>query len=94
MLRDNPGLFAAAILASGQSLWPSPEKFTHTPLYVTVGSNERSYEPLRWFTSEISKAGGSVRFDVLVGRNHRSACEDAFSSKRIKWMFSQKNNRD
>lgn len=89
MLKDNPGLFAAAILASGQAQRSYPEDFTGTPLYVTVGSNERSYEALRWFTSQISKAGGSVQFDVLAGQNHRAACDNAFSSKRLKWLFSQ-----
>ena len=54
-----------------------------------MGSEERSYEALKWFSSEIEKAGGMVQFDVLLGQRHRDACDNAFTSKRLKWLFSQ-----
>ena len=44
---------------------------------------------LKWLTTEIRKAGGNVKFDVLFGQKHRNACDNAFSTKRIKWLFSQ-----
>ena len=91
LLKDNPKLFTAAIIASGQAQRAYPSDFTGIPLYVTVGSEERSYEALKWFSSEIEKAGGMVQFDVLLGQRHRDACDNAFTSKRFKWLFSQKN---
>jgi predicted peptidase len=89
LLNDKPNQFAAALIASGQAHRAYPSDFTATPLYVTVGSNERSYDALTWFTSQIQKEGGNVRFDVLKGLEHREACDKAFSAKRIKWLFSQ-----
>lgn len=89
LLKDNPKLFTAAIIASGQAQRAYPSDFTGIPLYVTVGSEERSYEALKWFSSEIEKAGGMVQFDVLLGQRHRDACDNAFTSKRLKWLFSQ-----
>lgn len=89
MLKDNPKMFTAAIIASRQPFQTSPTRFTEIPLYVTVGSEERSFEPLQWFTSAINRAGGLVKFDVLVGYRHREACDGAFTTKRLKWLFSQ-----
>ena len=89
LLKDHPKLFAAALIASGQAQHEKPTDYTNTPLYVTVGSEERSYDALKWFTKEILKAGGNVKFDVLFGQKHRNACDNAFSTTRIKWLFSQ-----
>ena len=89
LLRDNPNIFAAALIVSGQAQHAKPSNFADIPLYVTVGSKERSFEALKWFTTEIRKAGGKVKFDVLLGQRHRSACDKAFSTKRIKWLLSQ-----
>ena len=71
ILKDNPKLFAAALIASGQAQHEKPSDYTDTPLYVTVGSEERSYNALKWLTTEIRKAGGNVKFDVLFGQKHR-----------------------
>lgn len=90
LLKDNPKLFTAAFIVSGQPQRAYPSDFTETPLYVTVGSEERSHEALKWFSSEINKAGGTVRFDVLPGQRHRDACDNAFTAKRLKWLFSLK----
>lgn len=90
ILKDNPKLFAAAIIASGQALHASPSDFIGIPLYVTVGSEERSYEALKWFTSEIQGAGGTVLFDVLWGLRHHEATDSALSPQRLEWLFSQK----
>ena len=92
LLKDNPKFFAAALIASGQAQSEEPSSYTDTPLYVTVGSEERSYNALKWFTTEISKAGGDVKFDVLFGQKHRNACDNAFSATRIKWLFSQESD--
>ena len=94
LVKDNPEMFAAAFVASGQSQRAYPSDFTTVPLYVTVGSQERSYEALKWFTSEITKAGGKVQFDILLGQRHSDACDNAFTSKRLKWLFSQVNSND
>ena len=90
ILKDNPKLFAAAIIASGQALHASPSDFIGIPLYVTVGSEERSYEALKWFTSEIQGAGRTVLFDVLWGLRHHEATDSALSPQRLEWLFSQK----
>lgn len=87
LLKDNPKLFAAALIASGQAQHEKPSDYTDTPLYVTVGSEERSCYALKWFTTEIRKAGGNVKFDVLFGQIHRNACDNAFSATRI-WCQS------
>ena len=89
LLKDNPTLFASAIIASGQTRNASAAEFKDTPIYITAGSDERSYGPLEWFAAEINKAGGSVTFELLPGKRHREACDSAISSKRLKWMFSQ-----
>ena len=89
LLKDNPKLFAAAIIASGQPQRTYPSDFTEVPLYVTVGSKERSYDALNRFISEINEIGGKVKFDVLIGMKHGEACDNAFSSQRLKWLFSQ-----
>ena len=89
LLKDNSKLFAAALIASGQAQHEKPSDYTDSPLYVTVGSEERSYDALKWFTTKIRKAGGNVKFDVLFGQKHRGACDKAFSATRIKWLFSQ-----
>ena len=60
------------------------------PLYVTVGSQERTVDFLADFTSEIKNAGGTVVFDILSGCGHPEACSKAFTAKRLKWLFSQK----
>ena len=39
------------------------------------------------------KAGGTVQFDVLLGRGHRDACDNAYNTKRLKWLFSQVKNQ-
>ncbi len=93
LLKDNPKLFAAALIASGRAQHEKPSDYTDTPLYVTVGSEERSYDALKWFTTEIRKAGGNVKFDVLFGQKHRNACDNAFSEYRIKWLFSQEKEK-
>ena len=36
ILKDNPKLFAAALIASGQAQHEKPSDYTDTPLYVTV----------------------------------------------------------
>lgn len=89
LLKDNPTLFASAIIASGQTRNAVAAEFKDTPIYITAGSDERSYGPLEWFAAEINKAGGSVTFELLPGKRHREACDSAISSKRLKWMFSQ-----
>ena len=38
ILKDNPKLFAAALIASGQAQHEKPSDYTDTPLYVTVAS--------------------------------------------------------
>ncbi|MBQ8811106.1 MAG: hypothetical protein IJZ70_02180 [Bacteroidales bacterium] len=88
LLKDNPTLFASAIIASGQTRNASAAEFKDTPIYITAGSDERSYGPLEWFAAEINKAGGSAIFELLPGKRHREACDSAISSKRLKWLFS------
>ena len=88
LLKDNPTLFASAIIASGQTRNAVAAEFKDTPIYITAGSDERSYGPLEWFAAEINKAGGSAIFELLPGKRHREVCDSAISSKRLKWLFS------
>ena len=90
LVKENPDLFAAAFIASGNHRGVSPEQLTGTPLYITVGSQERSLDAIKWMANEIQKAGGNVQFDVMTGCNHPKACNKAFSAKRLKWLFEQK----
>ena len=48
---------------------------------------------LKWLTTEIRKAGGNVKFDVLFGQKHRNACDNAFSTKRSQLMKEGKMHR-
>jgi predicted peptidase len=90
LVKENPDLFAAAFIASGNHKSVSPEQLTSTPLYITVGSQERSLDAIKWMASEIQKAGGTVEFDTLTGCDHPKACNKAFSVKRLQWLFEQK----
>ena len=89
LVRDNPGLFAAAFIASGNHRGISPEQLTGTPLCITVGSQERTLDAIQWMADGIRKAGGTVEFDILTGCDHPRACNKAFTPKRLKWLFSQ-----
>lgn len=90
ILKEYPNLFAGAFLASGRPRYLYAHELTGTPLYVTVGSHERSMEPIRLFTIDIEKAGGAVKFDSLSGKDHRQACIKAFTAKRLDWLFAQR----
>lgn len=89
IIKSNQGLFAAALIASGVSPRTQPDNYLNIPIYATCGTQERSYEVLPWLTSEINKGGGKAKLDVLQGFRHREACDSAFTSKRIQWLFSQ-----
>jgi hypothetical protein len=71
----------------------SAKRFADIPLYVTVGSRERTADYLADFTSEIKDAGGTVEFDILSGCSHPEACSEAFTAKRLNWIFSQRQMR-
>ena len=90
LVKENPDLFAAAFIASGNHRGVSPEQLTGTPLYITVGSEERSLDAIKWMATEIQRAGGNVRFDVLNGCDHPKACHKAFTDKRLQWLFEHK----
>ena len=90
LVKENPDLFASAFIASGNHRGVSPEQLTGTPLYITVGSQERSLDAIKWMASEIRNAGGTVEFDILTGCDHPRACNTAFTAKRLKWLFGQK----
>ena len=90
LVKETPDLFAAAFIASGNHKGVSPEQLTGTPLYITVGSQERSLDAIKWMATEILKAGGIVEFDTLTGCDHPKACNKAFTAKRLKWLFEQK----
>ena len=89
LVKENPDLFAAAFIASGNHKGVSPEQLTGTPLYITVGSQERSLDAIKWMAMEIQRTGGIVEFDTLTGCDHRQACNKAFTAKRLKWLFEQ-----
>ena len=76
-----------------QQLACSAKRFAGIPLYVTVGSRERTADYLSDFTSEIKDAGGTVEFDFLSGCSHPEACSKAFTAKRLNWIFSQRKTR-
>lgn len=90
MLREYPGFFTAAIVSSGQAQFATPSLYTYLPLYVTAGTEERSYEALKSFSQQIKEAGGTVLFDELEGMTHGHACDNSCSEERLKWLFSQK----
>ena len=89
LVKENPDLFAAAFIASGNHRSVSPEQLTGTPLYITVGSHERTLDAIKWMATKIQEAGGMVEFDTLVGCDHPKACNKAFTAKRLKWLFDQ-----
>lgn len=93
ILKEYPDLFAAAFVASGRPRGLYGSELVGTPLYVTVGSHERSMEPIRLFSIDIEKAGGIVKFDSLLGKDHRQACTIAFSAKRLDWLFAQRRTQ-
>ena len=90
LVKENPDLFAAAFIASGNHKAVSPEQLTGTPMYITVGSRERTVDAIKWLATETQKDGGTVQFDVLTGCDHPGACNKAFTAKRLKWLFEHK----
>ena len=90
IVKENPRLFAAAFIASGAPKDVYPEDFKDTPIHVTVGSQERTIDELKAFADNIKKNGGTVKFDILEGCGHQRACSDAFTDKRLDWLFAQK----
>ena len=92
IVQEHPELFAAAFIASGAPKGVSAKRFAGIPLYVTVGSRERTADLLADFTSEIKDAGGTVELDILSGCGHPEACGKAFTVQRLKWLFSQKKS--
>ena len=94
LVKENPDLFAAAFMASGNHRGVSPEQLTGTPLCITVGSQERSLDAIDWMATAIQKAGGTVKFDILTGCDHPKACNKAFTAKRLKWLFEQQRAVD
>ena len=93
IVQEHPELFAAAFIASGAPKGVSAKRFVGIPLYVTVGSRERTADLLADFTSEIKDAGGTVAFDILSGCSHPEACSKAFTADRLNWIFSQRKAR-
>ena len=94
IVQEHSELFAAAFIASGAPRGVSAKRFAGIPLYVTVGSRERTADYLADFTSEIKDAGGTVEFAILSGCSHPEACSKAFTAKRLMWLFSQKKNNN
>jgi predicted peptidase len=92
IVQEHPELFAAAFIASGAPKGVSAKRFAGIPLYVTVGSRERTADLLADFTSEIKDAGGTVEFDILSGCSHPEACSKAFTAKTLDWIFSQRKH--
>lgn len=94
LLKDNPALFASALIASGRSVTPWAKDYISLPLYITAGTEERSFMPLQWFASEINHAGGKAVFLPLPDLRHGEACEEAFSPERLKRLFSHVKGAD
>lgn len=92
IVKEYPDMFAAAFIASGRPRYLYAYEVASTPLYVTVGTRERSMEPIRLFAIDIEKAGGEVNFDSLTGLDHRQACSKAFSTKQLSWLFSHRRS--
>ena len=90
MLKEYPKLFTAGIVSSGQAQFATPSLYTYLPLYITAGTEERSYEALKSFAQQIKNAGGNVTFEEFEGMTHGRACDNACSAERLQWLFSQK----
>lgn len=89
LVKNHPDIIAAAFIASARQFMVRPEDCTEVPLYVTVGGEERSAAALNSFTSDIKELQGNVQFEILPGLDHPRACDQAFSEKRLEWIFSQ-----
>ena len=88
LIRTYPHLFTAAFIASARPVCDNPTDYLRIPICITVGEQERSVDDLRWMASKIEKSGGCMDFSILFGLRHPDACEQAFSAKRLKWLFS------
>ena len=89
LVKNHPDIITAAFIASARQFKVRPEDCTEVPLYVTVGGEERSAAALNSFTSDIKELQGNVQFEILPGLDHPRACDQAFSEKRLQWIFSQ-----
>ena len=89
-LNTKTDLFAAAFVASAHPKEADALKCARTPICLTVGEYERTAEYLRNFAIDIKQACGELKFSELVGLDHRDACGRAFTTDRLKWLFSHK----
>ena len=94
LINEMPGVFAAALVASGDYRGGQFQSLSSTPAYMTVGEEEGTerVQDIRRLAKNIGDAGGEVRLVVLPGLDHKETCVQSFSNDGLAWMF--KHRRD
>ena len=89
LINDMPGVFAAALVASGDYRSGQFQSLSSTPAYMTVGEEEGAerVQNIRRLAKNIGDAGGEVRLVVLPGLDHKETCVQSFSNDDLAWVF-------
>jgi len=94
LIEEIPGVFASALVASGDYRGRQYNSLAKTPAYITVGETEgaQRVQSFRRLSECIANAGGEARLDVLPGLDHAETCAQSFSDKRLDWLFGHKKD--
>lgn len=89
MISDYPETFAGAMLVAAYPRNVYVSNLAKTPLCCVIGSKDKvaSKTSVRPTVKEMQKKGGKVKFEILKGSDHQSACRDAFTTENLKWVF-------
>jgi predicted peptidase len=92
LIHDMPGVFAAALVASGDYRGGQFQSLSSTPAYMTVGEEEGAerVQAIRRLAKNIGDAGGEVRLVVLPGLDHKETCVQSFSNAGLAWVFKHR----
>ena len=92
LINDMPGVFAAALVASGDYRGDQFQALSSTPAYMTVGEEEgeERVQDIRRLAKNIGAAGGEVRLVVLPGLDHKETCVQSFSNDGLAWVFKHR----
>ena len=88
LLSERPDLFAAAQLASAAPKRYVFENVIKTPIYFTLGENDKDNpEDYKKTIKKFRKAGAEIVFKILPGLNHMQACNHAYTAESIEFLL-------
>ena len=89
LANDQPGMFAAAVIAAANPLMVTEANVKETPIFAVAGSDDTimDAEKIKTFAQSLLALGAEVRFNLLEGKDHFGTCDEAFTSNRLGWLL-------